>query len=106
MGQPIHNDGEWQAVECSSENCWCMIIMSNKPDCPHPGNPTYSDDCIITAGALRKHNAPVVSAAPNLYRACKRALDFLNLNLDSRHLVIEELQKALAKAETEDVQQS
>lgn len=112
MGYPTHNDGEWRVEECGTSDCWCRIIMSDKPNCESPsdpGNPTSMDYCIIRAGDLRAHNAPLVSAAPNLYRACKRALSYLNfhddLNCDGTS-VVAELRETLAKAETEDVQHS
>ena len=75
-------------------------------------------DCYIVAGEEHKHslicdlatanndyeaNAQLIASAPDLYRACKRAEQMLQypqaLSNEAKNYELEDLRKALAKAE-------
>lgn len=64
-----HTPGPWRVAECGTKGCWCRTIVADVPDIVDDGD---SDFHIITSGSLRKHNANLVAAAPELLEALKR----------------------------------
>ncbi len=84
-----YTKGEWKATLEDGE--WCV-----KAD-----NVDYVCNCDWGANQLTcEANAQLIAAAPDMYEACKDAIELLEINLEyNRGKVSVLLKKALAKAE-------
>lgn len=69
-----HTPGPWRVAECGTRGCWCRTIVADVPDILDDED---SDFHIISSGSLRKHNANLVAAAPELLDALTGALEML-----------------------------
>ena len=97
-----HTPGPWRVETCDEgEKCWCRIIVSEHPD--YEGDESENGYyAIITPGALRKHNASLIAAAPDMLEALLKTRAYL-LTVDCVFMDPEESAGQMLVAEIDDV---